>query len=279
MIRRGSACAKFIVAGEHSVAYGSAAIAVALPELRLSVEESAAHSSSTFNGRPLIPTHAEALSALLERFQAGSTHWKIESQIPVGAGLGSSAALCTAILRALHPDWDTSQLFEEARHGEELFHLKASGVDPACVATEKSLFFLPGHLWRELPPLSDKACFGVFHSGQERNTHEVQRRVQQFKSQDPEAFSQCVRVLGENVEGLLKAWLASDLKGCAAVMNESQKRLEELGVCTPKLLDLIHQLRNSGAIGCKVTGAGGGGCVVGLFEGAIPSSALATSCG
>jgi mevalonate kinase len=106
----------------------------------------------------------------------------------------------------------------------------------------------------------------VFHSGEEGDTRGT---VAAFAERLAEAGTEGRRRLsriGELVDDGLAALVAEDWSALGAAMNENQEQLAWFGVSTPALDRLISAARDAGALGAKLTGGGGGGCVVAVIE-------------
>ena len=137
------ACGKLILSGEHSVVYGQPAIAIPVSRgVRVYLER--------FNGE----THMPGADALLQRalrsiLPPDGLKVRMESNLPLGRGMGSSAALAVACLRALasmcHEPLPFESAFARAFSMERVFHGNPSGVDHAVSASGQAVFYKKGH--------------------------------------------------------------------------------------------------------------------------------------
>ena len=274
-----SACAKFLLGGEHSVVTRGPALSIPLKFLRLNYcESSSGEAGLWLNGAKCEGKDWDRLSELRARIapEAPSAHRvEIDSKIPLGSGLGSSAALCVAMVRALRPEiTQTEHVAALALEGEKLFHAAPSGVDPWTVAFESPLVFRPR-------PFSHKPLFidRVFEAGyafvlrnslQAHDTAQVQNQVGRTREQTPLLWDDLMDALSTNAQTMIKviehdsgAVMGREL---GRLMNDSHFRLTSLGVSTDALNEIVKDFRDRGALGAKLTGAGCGGFVVGLFE-------------
>ena len=145
------ACGKCVLFGEHSILYGSSALALPLKNLRLQISFKAAENEKLIlEGKENFPNSEEIFWELLKKDFSDVPYkgeYIIRSQIPLGAGLGSSAALSVALHRLHRPHLSQAELIERSWQSENHFHGKSSGMDPCTIATEKSLCFKNIHLY------------------------------------------------------------------------------------------------------------------------------------
>ena len=150
---KSSSCGKAILIGEHSVVYGTHAIALPLKQMRMYFEiEPLKNKTETqiqlkLGGQEassrltdVIPEAIELLGQKPFAMQASG-----HSSLPIGAGLGSSASLCVAILRALAQcyqlELSQAELSKLSNKLEARFHGTPSGLDAAVVAYESCIYF------------------------------------------------------------------------------------------------------------------------------------------
>lgn len=267
-----SAPGKFILAGEHSIVYRGRAIALPLLNTELKYWETDEAPALFVNGEKKETFHYQKVCALREHlgFKDGGPTLHIETQIPLGGGLGSSAALCTALGRYHAAHLSPEQLARLALEGEKFFHAKSSGIDPFTIAIGKAIVFRSQTLeWKELDLQrfhDEGLTFVLADSGLRHKTPEVLERVSHLKAQDPLIFEDLIDALSTNVEGMLKALAEGPRKMLGRLMNDSHFRLIQLGVSEERLDDLQAKLLKLGALGAKLTGAGRGGFILSLFE-------------
>jgi mevalonate kinase len=267
MSRAGFGRGKVILLGEHAVVHGAPALAGALARgVRATVAP----------GAPLLQVPAwgltarpdgdapvdRAFAAVLEATGAGAAV-TAAAEIPVGAGLGSSAALATAVARALTADEERVRAAVAA--SERVFHGNPSGLDAELALHGGLGRFVRGEglVRLAVPPLT--LCVG--NTGGRRDTGALVAGVAARLRERPGETAGLVRAIGALTEAGIAALRAERLDELGAIMDRNQAALEALGVSTPALAAACETARRAGALGAKLTGAGGGGCVVALAPG------------
>ncbi len=285
--------AKTILVGEHAVVYGVPAIAMPVFDLRSkatvqalpmarpgSVQISAADIAlnSTLEELPVDHPISVALQQVLTQLgisRAPACKISLTSPIPIGSGLGSSASIAVALIRAFSSFLGGSLKPEEisklAYEVEKVTHGHPSGIDNAVIAYEQPIYFVKGKDV-QLIDASKKLFFLIADSGETRQTAEAVSLVRQAwenRSEETEAkFTQ----IKEIVEWTLQAIIKGDLWTIGHLMNANHYLLTNLGLSTPKLDSLILTARQAGAFGAKLTGAGLGGNIVALVNEEISDS-------
>jgi mevalonate kinase len=274
-----SAPAKFILLGEHSVVFKGRALAFALPDLRLSIEATSLPSS--LNGEALGGEALNLFKCLLGRFGVNQ-NFLITSKIPIGAGLGSSAALSFALAQFVEgSDEPAAQLALKALDGERVFHARPSGVDVHTIAHGLPIVFSPddAHKNFNVQPL-DLDFFAkhhlkvaVFNTGEAHSTKRVQESVSDLRLRSPIIFEEIIDQLSANADAGLRILQKAaqgqktEANHLGHLMRDTQVRLRHLGVSTEKIEELVTNLESLDTChGAKLTGAGCGGCVIGLFD-------------
>jgi len=258
----GSAPGKLILLGEHAVVYGHPAVAAAV-DLRSTVTLTPAVGAtrirrSSFQDQRLQRAVARALPP-------EGLAVDISSELPPGRGMGSSASIAVAMVRAAaslrgeRPDRAT--LFERSLELERIFHGEPSGVDNAVALRGGLLRFRRG------PPLELEALepgrplhLVILDSGSAGSTAAM---VASVRAAMPgvEPSLAAIGALVERSCGLL-----DQPRALGEAFNENQALLRQLGVSTPALDELCELARRHGALGAKLSGAGGGGVVIALVE-------------
>ncbi|MBI4705999.1 MAG: mevalonate kinase [Deltaproteobacteria bacterium] len=277
-VGHGRAGGKLILAGEHAVVYGTAALAVGLPRaLRASVRRAPAAAPSCLALRGALRGAAarrdhddlgRALAALLAIEPApGPVAATIEGDLPAGMGLGFSAAAGVAVARAveglLGGAPPPERVERRAMAWERVFHGNPSGVDVAAAMHGGCL-----HFTRALgiePLRADGAlvlCVGL--TGARGSTREMVARVAALRRRRRRAVGAAIDGIGVLVEQAQAALRALDGERLGGLMDRNQILLETLGVSTPAIEALCAAARGAGALGAKLTGSGGGGAVVAL---------------
>jgi hydroxymethylglutaryl-CoA reductase len=262
----GTAAGKVILLGEHGVVYGRHALALPIPG---SVNVTVTRASKLSHDLP-----GEFVDLLLNELGVDDRAWRIsvDSQLPFGKGLGSSAAIAVAIARAfnnaLQLGLDDEGVNAIAFASEKLAHGTPSGVDNTLATFSKPMLFrnAGGLQFESLgidtpPPL-------IVAWGQEtgRTTEQVagvRKRREQSVAHFDYLFDEMDR-LSQQGAALLQAAKWEEL---GALMNICHGLLNAIGVSTPDLERMVALARQSGAVGAKITGAGGGGSIVALCPG------------
>mgnify|MGYP000391423155 CR=1 FL=1 len=271
----GTSHAKIILIGEHSVVYGHKAIAIPVFELTtrcsLKVRKENHVTSALYTG-PFtdLPETMDPLKKLAESLQNTFDLPKhehiIESDIPVGAGFGSSAALATSVVRAYDTKYDLKidddALFKWVQYFERLTHDNPSGIDALTVIHDTPWIFskegktpLPMHL----------GAYLVIADTLERTpTKESVSHVASLSGEP--FFTPTLNRLGALGEKAITAIRDNDVHTLATLMTRFMEGLSQLNLSTEKTEDYIETAINHGALAAKLTGGGMGGCVIALAE-------------
>jgi mevalonate kinase len=274
---------KVILLGEHAVVYGHPALAAPLTQ---GVRATATVSSRCHLVVPsaLTPGKKKALAQAFERAAvlAGlpAVRITLESTLPVGVGLGSSAAVSVACARALlQASGDPARpkaVLAIAQDMERVFHGNPSGVDAACSALGQPLYFRKRSTGApECRSLSGAKPLSllVWIVGKRPPTKNTVEGLRARVAAWPSRYGRILGEIGTLVREGAACVEAGDLEGLGDAMNVNHGLLAALGLSAPDLDEAVFRLRAWGALGAKLTGAGGkGGAVIGLFEN--PSRAL-----
>lgn len=274
--RRFTACAKTILVGEHAVVYGAEAVAMPLHDMRLelSVRQESANSQRPLlhmelGGQPVSPQLVATAQEAARLLDIPNPGLKIAgtSSILIGAGLGSSAALCVALLRALAGVYGREisrhDLARLANRLEQAFHGTPSGLDTHVVAHEQVIRYTRQGGAKEVA-VRGTWQFALIDSGERCATHTMIERVAPW-FQNPSASEQRLVRFTELAEGAVQALGSGDDKVLANVMNDASGLLSEAGAMTPVMAELRDAAMACGALAAKLTGAGGGGCLLALL--------------
>lgn len=278
----GRAFGKLILAGEHAAVHGYPAIAAPLPALSALawvtpgdegftiVSEGFGKATLETREGPMAPL-AEAARDALERMDINPALLppltvRITSTIPAGSGLGSSAAVTVALVRALYTFFglplDPLILQDIATQSENMVHGTSSGIDPATVAATTPIRFRRGETPHPIP-LTTPLEILVADSGERSATGPLVQMVREKAESDPELKATLAH-LGGLSPRMEEALLAGDLQAVGALMNEAHAGLSKFGLSTSKLDALVSAAREAGAYGAKLSGSGGGGVMIAL---------------
>lgn len=267
---------KIILLGEHAVVHGYPAIAVGI--------ERGVHAEALAAERDVLrldpwdltlepdPDGAEplarAFSAVLESYEdRPPLEVHATAELPAGAGLGCSAAIGVAVLdavdEALGRMRSRAELGEAALVWEEVFHGNPSGVDNTMSAVGGVALFVRGEPLR--PIRSNKPLHLVVgYSGESSSTKEMVASVRRQLQNDPERVKKTFSAIETLVRNAKLAIEAGDLVALGQLLDLNHSLLSSLMLCTTKLDAMCRTARDAGALGAKITGAGGGGCMFAL---------------
>jgi len=218
-------------------------------------------------GLGLSPIASVAASALRKAGCKGGLRITVSSQIPIASGLGSSASVLVAVAsacsNALGLRAGSDEIASMAGEGEKEVHLRPSGVD-VNVALHGGVV-----LYRKGGPLERVKCpegFGLIlgHTGSPRKTGDMVKRVADLAESSRDLFEIGLRSLGDITARMSQALAGSDMAEVGRMMLLNHAVLCLLGVSSEALNRLVISAITSNALGAKLTGAGGGGCVVAI---------------
>lgn len=252
--RTATAPGKAILLGEHAVVHGRPAIAMPLRELRLEAR-------LVEPGDPALDEAVRLAWRLLGR-SGDPPGVRVDSGLPAGAGLGSSAALSVALVRLLAASSLAAERVAALAHRvERLYHGTPSGLDTTVVALERPVWFRKGEAPEPLEP-GARLRFLLLDSGRRASTAEVVRDVRQRFRAEPATYGALFDAIAWIV-GQGRCMLATgDGPGLGGLMVENHRLLGSLGVSSPELDALVDAALAAGAWGAKLSGAGRGGHVL-----------------
>ncbi|WP_335998724.1 mevalonate kinase [Halorientalis halophila] len=302
-----SAPGKVYLFGEHAVVYGEPAVPCAIERrARVTVEERdddalrvqatdlsldgfTVEYSGESSDRPDIDVPESLVDAAIGYVDAAAAQARdaadrpdagfditIESEIPLGAGLGSSAAVVVAGIdagtRELGVELSAREIAERAYRVEhDVQDGQASRADTFCSAVGGAVRIEGDdcHAIRDVPNLP----FVIGYDGGAGDTGELVAGVRALKDEYDFA-ADTVSAIGDVVRQGERALQAGDLEELGQLMDFNHGLLEALGVSSRSLDEMVWAARESDALGAKLTGAGGGGCIVALDESEEARTAL-----
>ena len=249
-----SAPGKVFLFGEHAVVYGRPGLAMAIQH-RVSVTVR----KKRRPGRVKSPYINECLGAMGVRATV-----YVRSQLPSSSGLGSSAAVTVATLAAINDEFGKGFTREEiAQRAYEIERKvqkgRASATD-TYVSSFGGVVLIRGTEKRRLPPMNLPLVVG--NSRVSHNTSLMVEKVGRERERHPGIVNPILDAIGAvTQEALLQL---HDPRVLGMLMNTNHALLDALGVGHPALTRLVLAARAAGAFGAKITGAGGGGCMIAL---------------
>ena len=281
MKTKASAPGKVILFGEHFVVYGVKAILCAIDK-RVTVfaeeNDTGLISISTEIGDlelepdisiskiefPLRPFYFIA-NEFLENNKGIKI--KVESDIPLGVGLGSSSACCVAAAAAiskLYAKKSTQEILELAIKAEKTIFQNTSGADCTVSAFGGMMIYDKEKGFVNIDTKLDFHLV-IANSNLEHSTEEVVAKVKQFKDKNEEKFSELCTNESKLIQNVLILLKEKELEKIGKQVILNQKYLEQIGVSNNKLQAMI-KIGDSVSFGSKITGAGGGGCIYALTD-------------
>jgi mevalonate kinase len=289
-----SAPGKVILFGEHFVVYGEPAVVLAIDKRayasaqlrkdeRIYINSIDMGVSGTFKGekfqvekgggskaRLKLEPIKNAVQQVLEKAERKTgVNLKINSDIPISAGLGSSAAVATSTILAvsnlLGIELSRDQIFNMAYESERLVHGTPSGIDPAISTYGGALQFQKGKDFIFLNVQTNIPLI-VGNTKVERLTGELVANVRRIKEQYPSIIDPIIEIGGKIALDAVEALKRGDLHTVGELMNINHALLCAVSVSHESLERLVYAARKGGALGAKLTGGGGGGCMIALAE-------------
>ena len=288
-----SAPGKVILFGEHSVVYRGPAVVLAVDRrARVIAEEERDEKifidavdlgvSGYFKRDTYYPIKGKArrgfrLAALnivskrtMDRIGVESgLRLTIKSDIPIAVGLGSSAAVSVATVAAVGELMGGSLSGEEicslAYEGERVVHGTPSGVDNNISTYAGILRYDKDQGFKRFS-VDDPPPFVIGNTRRRRSTRRLVEGVRHLRERNTEVVDEIIDVLGRLSQKGLNALLEKEMIRLGDLININQGLLSSLGVSTSRLDRMIHASRKAGALGAKLTGAGGGGCIIALAK-------------
>jgi len=275
---------KIILLGEHSVVYGRHAIAVPAPvNIRTKVQDTEDEIllmipswgvEYRLDKNPKKRQSFEKPAGLiLDQMGLSKKGMKIEvfSDIPRGMGLGGSAAIAVSIIKALNNHFklalNQDEINEMALESEKIAHGNPSGIDNTMATYGHPLIFRNGDN-PLIEPLNINETFSILvgFSSTEGLTAKTVGIVRDLWKKNPGVYEKIFDEIDSLALQSIQAIQNNDFELLGQLMNINHGLLNTLQVSTPELERLIMIARESGALGAKLTGGGGGGAVIALCK-------------
>ena len=276
-----SAPAKIILFGEHFVVHGTKAILAAIDK-RVTV-------TTTFTDNKTIKINSELGTIqvpISSSYEEVGSEFKpfvylankiinsdqnvsgleitIDSDIPIGVGLGSSSACCVAAAASISELFNklpSEEILKISIEAEKTIFPDTSGAD-CTVCTYGGMIEYPSI--EKIDNTFDLNLL-IVNSMIPHNTKNSVDKVNKFKENDEERFSQLCDLETKLIDEVITIMKNNDANAFGLKMSENQKYLEEIQVSNDTLRGMISSLKEI-SLGTKITGAGDGGCVIALIK-------------
>jgi len=277
----GRAHGKIILIGEHSVVHDEPAIAIPFTSANVEVTveridgestmESIYHTGKISEAPAVLNNLIKTLHAVCDYFSlsADHLHITIESDIPAERGMGSSAAVATALVRALFNYFDEELpdelLYQFVSISEKIAHGNPSGLDAKVVSSNESIFYVKNKK-AEFFNIELPGYLVVADTGQQGETVEAVADVGRLVADPQHEGQKLIEGLGQLTNQARTFIERKDLKHLGEILEKAQNKLKKLTVSNNKLDQLIETAKANGALGAKLTGGGRGGCIIALVD-------------
>ncbi|MGI9260950.1 MAG: mevalonate kinase, partial [Woeseiaceae bacterium] len=285
--RDDAAAGKVILFGEHAVVYDRHALAIPIERAVAAVVEDGEQGvrlaiadwgieQAWRAGDANLDGAAAVVDLILS--ELGCSHRDINitvnARIPLGVGLGSSAAFAVAVIRAvgefLHKKLASGDVNELALKCEAITHGTPSGIDNHLATYAKPILFQKGIDSNPTVIQVNEALPLVVAAGHLRgNTKKMVSGVRERYAADKSLYTGIFDSIDEIAVAGAEALRESDYNRLGRLMNVCHGLLNAIGVSSPELESMVGIARSAGAIGAKLTGAGGGGSIIALCPGKI----------
>ncbi|MCB0119092.1 MAG: mevalonate kinase [Anaerolineales bacterium] len=284
---------KIILFGEHAVVYNRPALAVPVDQVQVDVEVLDSDQPGVWIHAPVIDLQAElstlppnhpiaaVILTVFQRFGISTfpnINVKIDSTIPVAAGLGSGAAVSVALVRALAgfldqaiSNHDVNSLVFET---EKLHHGTPSGIDNTVITYNMPVYYLKGKPIETFKP-GKPFTIVIGDTGVPAPTKESVGDVRRLWLRDSNRFETIFNEIAQ-ISTMARHFIESgrpELLG--ELMNQNHEFLRQMTVSSPELDVLVYAARKADALGAKLSGGGRGGNMIALVEQAEAESVAA----
>jgi mevalonate kinase len=267
-----SASGKVILLGEHAVVYGVPAIAASLSRGARATARPAEAAQLSIGTSKVTPGDGsdlgKAFGELLAELGNVRCEVELEVDLPVGAGLGSSAAMAVATARAvigIEGGSDDERVLRAATAWERVFHGNPSGIDTAAAALSGCLWFTKSEGATPIA-LGAPLCLAIAIAAPPASTKLMVESVARLKERRPSVVEKALEGIRSLVRNARLALEAGDVPGLGGLLDLNHMILAGLHLSTEELEHARQIARDAGALGAKLTGAGGGGSVVALCD-------------
>ncbi|HGL0127062.1 TPA: mevalonate kinase [Streptococcus pneumoniae] len=269
----GQAHSKIILIGEHAVVYGYPAISLPLLEVEVTCKVVPAESPWRLYEEDTLSMAVYASLEYLDITEA-CIRCEIDSAIPEKRGMGSSAAISIAAIRAVF-DYYQADLPHDVleilvNRAEMIAHMNPSGLDAKTCLSDQPIRFIKNVGFTELE-MDLSAYLVIADTGVYGHTREAIQVVQN-KGKDALPF---LHALGELTQQAEVAISQKDAERLGQILSQAHLHLKEIGVSSPEADFLVETTLSHGALGAKMSGGGLGGCIIALVTNLTHAQELA----
>ena len=279
-----SAPAKIILFGEHFVVHGTKAILAAIDKRVTVTTIFTENKTIKINSElgtievPILSSHEDVknefkpfvyLANKIINSEPNVTGLEItiDSDIPIGVGLGSSSACCVAAaasISELFNKLSSEEILNLSIEAEKTIFPNTSGAD-CTVCTYGGMIEYDQSSGTRKIESTFQINLVIANSMIPHSTKSSVERVSKFKENDEERFSQLCDLENGLIDEVITAMKNNDSTTLGLKMSENQKYLEEIQISNDTLRNMINSL-NQISLGSKITGAGDGGCIIALVQ-------------
>ena len=269
----GQAHSKIILIGEHAVVYGYPAISLPLLEVEVTCKVVPAESPWRLYEEDTLSMAVYASLEYLDITEA-CIRCEIDSAIPEKRGMGSSAAISIAAIRAVFDYYQAELPYDVleilVNRAEMIAHMNPSGLDAKTCLSDQPIRFIKNVGFTELE-MDLSAYLVIADTGVYGHTREA-IQVVQSKGKDALPF---LHALGELTQQAEDAISQKDVERLGQILSQAHLHLKEIGVSSPEADHLVETALSHGALGAKMSGGGLGGCIIALADNLTHAQELA----
>ena len=271
----GKSHSKIILIGEHSVVYGYPAIAIPLKKIEIECAIEEAKSNFFYDETDTLSVAIFTALKYLKKENA-KIKYKITSQIPQKRGMGSSAAVSIAAIRAIFNYFGENledELLEKLVNTAEIVaHKTPSGLDAKTCLSDKAIRFVKNKGFSYID-LNLDAYLVIADTGIYGNTGEAIQNVKNLGSKAELSLKklgrltdEMTRILTGNIENKEEKIRREKISKIGEIMTAANTELGKLNITIEKTELFVKTAIENGAAGAKISGGGLGGCVIALAE-------------
>ena len=265
---------KIILSGEHSVLRGG--YAVVAPNKNYSLEYSFKEAEFSLKLSEEIAHYELLFLGLIESALANSgatkkelnVFAKVKSIVPLGEGLGGSAALCVFVARLFlfAGVLKEEEVFSFAHEIENVFHGQSSGLDIAGCMTDKIILYQKG-LKKVIKPKLSGYCFTVHSTNERGDTKDCVEKVLKLRKKNKDLFHSLDDKMSKASLMCKESLESESIEKLVQSFQDTYAIFKEWGLLTKATARLAQSLTKEGALAVRLSGSGMGGCLVALWKG------------